>query len=215
MTDVENFNNQSLGEEIANAITHGIGAIVSIIGLVLLILKAIVHSSISGVVAAAIYGASLVILYTMSTLYHSLTNRKAKKVFRAFDHCSIFVLITGTYAPFCLITLQGVMGWSLLGFNIALTIIGVILNAIDIKRWHKLSLFFYLLMGWSIVVAFKPLMQRLDIHAMILIAIGGLCYTLGVIFYVAKKPKYMHAIWHMFVLAGSVTQYLAMLFYVI
>lgn len=214
MTDVENFNNQSLGEEIANAVTHGIGAIASIFGLVILILKAVTGGNIYSIVSGAIFGSSLIILYSMSTLYHSITNIKAKKLLRIFDHCSIFFLITGTYTPFCLVTLNGKIGWTLFVFNLLLTIIGTVLNSISVKRFHKLSLFFYLLMGWSIIFAIKPLIHILNPAALWLLTIGGVCYTLGVIFYVSTKPKYMHTIWHFFVLAGSITHYLCVLLYV-
>lgn len=215
MTDVDNFNNQSLGEEIANAITHGLGAIASIVGLVFLILQAVINGNVYSIVSGAIFGASLIILYSMSTLYHAITNIKAKKVLRTFDHCSIFFLISGTYAPFCLVTLNGKIGWSLFSFNLAITIIGTVLNSINIKKFHKLSLLFYLLMGWSIVFAIRPIVQVLNPVGLWLLVTGGIFYTLGIIFYIATKPKYMHTIWHFFVLAGSITHYLCVLLYVI
>lgn len=215
MTDVDNFNNQSLCEEIANAITHGIGAIASIVGLVFLILQAVINGNIYSIVSGAIFGASLIILYSMSTLYHAITNIKAKKVLRTFDHCSIFFLISGTYAPFCLVTLNGKIGWSLFSFNLAITIIGTVLNSINIKKFHKLSLLLYLLMGWSIVFAIRPIVHVLNPVGLWLLVTGGIFYTLGIIFYIATKPKYMHTIWHFFVLAGSITHYLCVLLYVI
>jgi channel protein, hemolysin III family len=215
MTDVDNFNNQSLGEEIANAITHGIGAIASIVGLVFLILQAVINGNIYSIVSGAIFGASLIILYSMSTLYHAITNIKAKKVLRTFDHCSIFFLISGTYAPFCLVTLNGKIGWSLFAFNLAITIIGTVLNSINIKKFHKLSLLLYLLMGWSIVFAIRPIVHVLNPVGLWLLVTGGIFYTLGIIFYIATKHKYMHTIWHFFVLAGSITHYLCVLLYVI
>ena len=214
MTDVDKFNNQSLGEEIANAITHGLGVIASVIGLIFLIISGVQYGSVYSIVSGSIFGASLIILYLFSTLYHAITNIKAKKVLRAFDHCSIFFLITGTYAPFCLVTLKGVTGWILFSFNLVLTIIGTVLNAINIKKFHKLSLVFYLLMGWSVVFVLKSLFRLLSINGILLLFLGGFFYTIGVIFYIATKPKYMHMIWHLFVLAGSILHYLCILFYV-
>lgn len=215
MTDVDNFNNQSLGEEIANAITHGLGAIASIVGLVFLILQAVINGNIYSIVSGAIFGTSLIILYSMSTLYHAITNIKAKKVLRTFDHCSIFFLISGTYAPFCLVTLNGKNGWNLFAFNLAITIIGTVLNSINVKKFHKLSLLLYLLMGWSIVFAIRPIVHVLNPVGLWLLITGGIFYTLGIIFYIATKHKYMHTIWHFFVLAGSITHYLCVLLYVI
>ena len=215
LTDVDKFNNQTLGEEIANSITHGLGAIASIVGLVFLVIWGAIYGNIYSIVSGAIFGASLVILYLCSTLYHAITNIKAKKILRTFDHCSIFFLITGTYAPFCLVTLNGIVGWILFGFNLVLTVVGVVLNAINIKKFHKLSLVFYLLMGWSIVFASNSLLSNLNFSALSLLLIGGIFYTLGILFYIATKPKYMHMIWHIFVLFGSVTHYLCVLFYVI
>lgn len=215
MTDVDKFNNQSLGEEIANAITHGLGAIASIVGLVFLMIWAVIHGNVYSIVSGAIFGTSLLILYSMSTFYHAITNKKAKKVLQTFDHCSIFFLITGTYAPFCLVTLNGAIGWILFSFNLTLTVIGIVLNAINIKKFHKLSLVFYLLMGWSIVFAIKPIINSLNHIGLWLLVIGGICYTFGIIFYVASKPKYTHTIWHLFVLAGSITHYLCILLYVL
>ena len=206
---------QTLGEEIANSVTHGLGTIASIVGLVFLMLQAVLHGDVYSVISGAIFGSMLILLYSMSTLYHAITNEKAKKVLRIFDHCSIFFLITGSYAPFCLVTLRGKIGWGLFVFNIVLTICGAVLNSISIKRFRKLSLILYLLMGWSIIFTIKPLVNALSLNALVLLVIGGICYSLGIIFYVAKKIKYMHTIWHFFVLAGSITHYLCIILYVL
>lgn len=211
---VQNFNNQSIGEEIANAITHGVGAIFSIAGTVVLIVFAAFSGDISAIVGVSIYGASLILLYTMSTLYHSFTNLNVKKVFQVLDHCSIFILILGTYAPFCFITLDGVLGILLFCFNAFFALLGIILNVISIKKFHTFSLALYLIMGWSIVVALKPIYQACSFTGLVLLALGGISYTVGVIFYRAQKPRYMHSIWHLFVLAGSVLHYLCILFYI-
>ncbi len=215
MTNVEKFNNQSIGEEIGNAVTHGVGAVFSILGTAFMIVWSAFVSDVWGIVSSCIFGGSLIILYTMSTLYHSLTNIKAKKVFQAFDHCSIFILILGTYTPFCLVQLRGVAGWVLWGFNALLTVLGVVFNAISVKKWHKISLVVYLLMGWSIVMAVKPAMEVVTLPAFLILLAGGIFYTVGVIFYRAKRPRFMHMIWHLFVLLGSICHYLWILFFVL
>jgi hemolysin III len=215
MTDVEKFNEQSMGEEIANAISHGIGALLAIAGTVVLIVYACLTSDTIGIVSASLYGASLILLYLFSTLYHSITNRKAKKVFQVFDHCSIFILILGSYIPICLACIRGSLGWWIFGVNAFCTVVGIIFNAIDVKRWHKASLVLYLVMGWSIVVAIGPLIHKLPFQGICLLVAGGLAYTVGVLFYRAKRPKFMHSVWHLFVLAGSVLHYFLILFYAI
>lgn len=212
---VGSFNNQSIGEEIANGITHGVGALASITGTVFLLYFSVISKDPWAIVGAAIYGASLILLYTMSTLYHSFTNQKVKAVFQIFDHCSIFFLILGTYAPFCLITLRGTAGWVLFGSNAFFAILGLILNIISIKRFHTFSLALYLLMGWSIVFAIKPIATTISFGGILLLVLGGLSYTIGVIFYRAQRPRYMHSIWHLFVLAGSFFHYFCILFYVL
>ncbi len=215
MTNVEKFNEQTIGEEIGNAVTHGVGAVFSILGTAFLIVWSVFVSNVWGVVSSCIFGGSLIILYTMSTLYHSLTNKKAKKVFQVFDHCSIFILILGTYTPFCLVQLRGFIGWALWGFNAVLTVLGVVFNSISVKKWHKVSLIVYLLMGWSIVMAIKPAMEVITLPAFIFLLAGGLFYTVGVIFYKARKPRFMHMIWHLLVLLGSICHYFWVLFYVL
>lgn len=215
LESVENFNNQSKGEEIGNAITHGVGTIFAILGSGLVIVWAVLFSDVWGIVSASIFSFSLIILYLMSTLYHSLTNKKAKKVFQVFDHCSIFILILGTYTPFCLVPLRNSGGWVLFGINAFFTVLGIVLNSISVKKWNKISLVFYLLMGWSIVFFIKPVFELIPMNALWLLLAGGLSYTIGVIFYVAKKRKYMHMIWHFFVLAGSILHYIAILLYIL
>lgn len=212
---VESFNNQSIGEEIANGITHGMGAIAAMVGTVFLLYFAVIYGDTWSVVGAAVYSGSLILLYTMSTLYHAFTNQKVKAVFQIFDHCSIFFLILGTYAPFCLITLRGTIGWTLFGANAFFAVLGLVLNIISIKRFHTFSLILYLLMGWSIVFAIKPIASAISFGGLLLLVLGGLSYTIGVIFYRAERPRYMHSIWHLFVLAGSIFHYFCILFYVI
>ncbi len=204
---------QTLGEEIANAVSHGVGALLAIAGTVIAVVSAAINTSSIGVVSAALYGASLILLYMFSTLYHSLTNASAKRVFRIFDHCSIFILILGSYIPICLTLIGGALGWVLFGVNAFCTVLGIVFNSINLDRWSKASLVLYLIMGWSIIFSIKPFLAVVDKSGLPLLVLGGICYTLGIIFYKAK-PKYMHFIWHLFVLAGSVLQYFFILFYV-
>ena len=204
---------QTLGEEIANAISHGVGTLVAIAGAVIVIVMAAINTSAIGVVSASLYGASLILLYLFSTLYHSFTNVGAKKVFRIFDHCSIFILILGTYIPICLTLIGGALGWVLFGINAFCTVLGVVFNSINLERWSKASLVLYVVMGWSIVFSIKPFLAVVDKAGLPFLVLGGLCYTLGIVFYKAKH-KYMHFVWHMFVLAGSVLHYFFILFYI-
>lgn len=214
MEEVRNFNNQSLGEEISNAISHGVGALLSIAGTVVLIVRAAMMGRAIGVVSAALYGASLILLYTFSSLYHSLTHRGAKRVFQVFDHCSIFVLILGTYIPICLTLLGGWVGWTIFGVIAACAVVGIVFNSVNLARWHRLSLVLYVIMGWMIVIAMKPVLQAVPLKSLWLLAGGGLMYTAGIVFYRSGRHRYWHFIWHLFVLAGSILHYFFILFYV-
>lgn len=209
------INNQSLGEEIGNSITHGIGAILSIIGTVVAIFYAVLFGDTMSIVSAALYGAGLIILYTASTLYHSLTNYTAKKVFQVLDHCSIYILILSSYIPVSLSLMRGTMGWVLFGINAGCTVLGITLTSINMKRFHPIAMVIYLLMGWSVVFLGIPTLKALPTAAIRLLVSGGLCYTGGILFFALKKPRYMHMIWHFFVLAGSILHYFAFLFYAI
>ena len=204
---------QTLGEEIANAVSHGVGSLLAIAACVVLIVRSAFHSTAIGVVSACIYGASLIILYTFSSLYHSLTNRKAKSVFRIFDHCSIFLLILGTYTPICLWMLKGALGWTLFGINAFCTVLGIVLNSINLKKFQKISMVLYILMGWSVIMSIKNVIAIIPFSGMMFLLIGGLLYTFGIIFYKMKNIKYMHFIWHLFVLGGSIVHYFFVLFY--
>lgn len=215
MTDVKKFNNQSIGEEIVNAISHGIGTILAIAGTAVLIVKSVKFGRVIDVVTSSLYGASLIILFLMSTLYHSFTNYKAKKVFQIFDHCSIFLLILGSYIPISLSLIGGPIGWALFGVNTFLAILGIVFNSINLTKWHKASLILYVLMGWSAIFIIKPLWAMVSINGWILLIAGGVLYTVGIFFYKAKKPRFMHSIWHLFVLSASILHYFFMLFYVI
>lgn len=203
MTDVTKFNEQSVGEEIGNAISHGVGSALSIAGTVLLIVRAALHSDAMGIVGACLYGASLMILFTFSCLYHSLTSYRAKRVFQVFDHCSIFILILGTYTVVCFTLLRGTTGWIMFGINAALTVIGVVFNSINLAKWHKASLILYILMGWSVLICIKDVLTLVSPAGLFLLAGGGVVYTVGVIFYQVKK-KFFHFVWHFFVLGGAI-----------
>jgi len=213
-TEIQNINNQSIGEEVANAISHGAGTLLAITGAIVLIVSAIQQGRIMGIVSSSIYGGSLIFLYLTSTLYHSLTSYQAKRLFRIFDHCAIFILILGCYAPLTLSLMGGMMGWLLFGWNILLTVFGLVLNSISIKRFQTLSIVLYLMMGWSVVATFSFL-PPLSHTAWTLLVGGGLSYTVGILFFYLKKPRFMHFIWHLFVLAGSVLHYFFVLFFVI
>ena len=205
---------QTLGEEIANAISHGLGTGLSIAGMIVLIVAAVVHNKGAiGVVSAALYGAGLIILYTNSSLYHSLTNKKAKRVFRILDHCSIFLLILSSYIPVLLVIIGGALGWTWFGICTACTVVGVVLNSIDLERFKLISMVLYVLVGWSARAIMKPLLNAINTPELILLVSGGIAYTRGILFYKNKTVKYMHFRWHIFVLAGSVLQYFFILSY--
>lgn len=215
-TNVENFNDQSLREEIANSITHGLGALLAVTGTAVLLVYASLRSDAIGIVSCAIYGFSMIVLFCMSTLYHAFTNIKAKRVFQVLDHCSVFILIFGTYTPLCLSALHSAAGWTAWGINAFLMLAGITANVVSgVKRWHRLSLVLYLLMGWSIAFAIRPLIAAITWNGFCLLLAGGLAYSIGVIFYVIKGPRYMHSIWHIFVLAGAVLHYFVILHYII
>lgn len=205
----------TVGEEIFSAVSHGIGAALSVAALVTMIVRAARSGDGYAIIAAAIFGAALVILYTMSTLYHALTPVGAKKIFRIFDHATIFLLIAGTYTPYLLVTMRGTVGWILFCILWALTAIGIVFDAIMLERFHKIEMVLYVAMGWCIVVASKTLVASLAPGGLILLLAGGVLYTLGIIFYSRKKIRYMHSIWHLFVLAGSILHYFSVYLYVL
>ena len=206
----------TLGEEITNAILHGIGALLSIAALVLCVVFSAIHHNPYAVVSSCIYGSTLIILYTMSCLYHSLKINNAKRVFRIIDHCSIYLLIAGTYTPYTLVTLNGVTGWVTFGIIWACAILGIVLNSIDLKKYKVISFLLYLGMGWEIVFSYNKLVAALDKGGLYLLLAGGVIYTVGAIFYgIGKKHKYMHSIFHFFVLAGSILHFFSILLYVI
>ena len=205
----------SFGDELASSIIHGLGIVLSIAGLAILVAFAALHGNALTVVACAVFGTSLVLLYTASTLYHSIPLLAAKPTLRALDHIAIYVLIAGTYTPFTLIALPGPAGWSLFAAVWTLALIGSALELGLLKRYHKLAVLLYVGMGWIGMIAFEPLSRHLQGGGTALLIGGGLAYTLGVPFYLWRRLPYHHALWHVFVLAGSVLHFLAVLLYVI
>ncbi len=203
-----------MGEEIANSITHGVGAILSLLGTALLLYRAVRGEGTGLHVASfAIYGASLFLLHLSSTMYHALRHPGAKVVFWVFDHCSIYLLIAGTYTPFLLLSLWGRWGATLLATIWGLTILGIVFKSVFIGRLRKTSVGLYVLMGWLIVVAAREVWLRVPHEALVYVAAGGLLYTAGIAFYGWRRLPFHHAIWHLFVLGGSACHYLAVLFY--
>ncbi len=202
-------------EEIMNSITSGAGLLVSIAGLVLLVAKSSVSGQASHVVSSIVFGMSLILLYTASTLYHSFQRPKIKKFFKILDHSCIYVLIAGTYTPFMIIVVRGVLGWTLFAVVWSLTVLGIIFKAFFVNRFKIVSTVAYVLMGWLIIFAIKPLFQALPEAGIAWLVAGGLAYTLGTIFYIWKGLPFNHAVWHLFVLAGSTCHFIAVLFYVL
>lgn len=205
---------QSLGEEIANSITHSIGAALGTAALVILVVFASLKGDAWRIVSFSIYGASLVILYTASTIYHAITNEKAKRYFRIMDVSSIFLLIAGTYTPITLLSLRGTgWGWTIFGLIWGMALVGIIFKTLFDGRFEKLSIIFYVLMGWLAVIAIRPMIINLPPGLLFWIALGGISYTVGIIFLAVTKFKYSHTIWHLFVLGGSISHFFGILFF--
>ncbi|MCK8827471.1 hemolysin III family protein [Natroniella acetigena] len=199
-------------EEITNAILHGVGLGLAIAALVVLVVLANIYGDIWYQVSFAIYGSTLVILYLSSTLYHSFAEGKVKDIFQILDHAAIYLLIAGTYTPITLIPLRGFLGWLIFGIVWGIAVIGIIFKIFWVKKFVILSTVLYLIMGWLIVVAIRPLAQALNRASLTLLITGGVLYTAGTVFYVWRKLKYHHAIWHLFVLAGSIFHFFAILY---
>jgi hemolysin III len=201
--------------ERANSITHGVGAGLSVLCLVLLVVSAARHGTARDILAGTVFGAALVVLYTMSTLYHALRDPRAKRIFQILDHSAIYLLIAGTYTPFCLRTLRGGWGWSLLGAEWGLAVLGMLFKAFATGRYPVFSTLVYLAMGWMVAVAGLPLFRALPAGGLAWLFAGGACYSLGVGFYGWRRLAFHHAIWHLFVLAGSLCHVVAVLGFVI
>lgn len=205
----------SVTEEVWHSATHGFGILLSIVGLCVLVAFASIKGDAIEIASSAIFGASLIFAYSSSTLYHAITNEKAKQIFRQFDHASIYFLIAGTYTPVALVSLGGVWGWSIFVVVWSVCFIGMVLKFLYPNRFKRLSLFLYLLMGWFIVIAIGKLLEHMDTNGFLLMLLGGIFYSVGVIFYVKKSIPYNHVIWHIFVLLGSISHYFMVLFYII
>lgn len=205
---------RSSGEEIANSITHGIGAALGTAALTILVVFAALKGDAWRVVSFSIYGASLVILYTSSTLFHAFTHEKTKRYFRMMDISAIFLLIAGTYTPITLLPLRETgWGWTIFGLIWGMAILGIIFKTFFYGKYEKISIIFYVLMGWLAVIAIKPMLANLPTGLLIWILIGGLSYTIGIIFLAWTKFPYSHTVWHLFVLGGSISHFFGILFY--
>lgn len=205
----------TLGEEIFSSVSHGVGACLSIAGTVVLLVFSVIYGNALAVVSSAIYGASLIILYTMSTLYHSFTNEKVKHFFQIMDHNTIFLLIAGTYTPITLYILGGVTGWVLFSIVWVASIIGITLNSINMEKAKIPSLICYIATGWVIIFAIKPLIAKVPFLSALFLVLGGVIYTVGIVFYVIKKVKYFHPVWHIFTILGSAFHYFSILIAII
>ncbi|WP_340024145.1 hemolysin III family protein [Paenibacillus sp. FSL K6-1096] len=209
-----NTHTYSRREEVANAVTHGIGAVLSVAALALLVVFAAQYGSAWHVVSFSIYGATMLLLYFNSTMVHSLREGKAKDFFEFLDHSSIYLFIAGTYTPFMLVAIRGPLGWTLFGIAWGIAVFGVVFKAFFVKRFLFMSTIFYIAMGWMIVIAWGPLTQAVASGGITLLVLGGVLYTLGTVFYVWRGFPYHHAIWHLFVLAGTVLHFFVVLLYI-
>jgi hemolysin III len=203
-----------LGDILANAITHGIGAALAVVGAGYLI-AASARGTVWQVVSCSIFAVTLVLVYLCSTLYHSLVRTRARHVFQVLDHAAIYLLIAGTYTPFTLISLRGPVGWTLFGVVWGLAVAGVIFKSFAVGKYQVASALVYLFQGWFVVFAARPLVQAIGWHGILWLGAGGLAYTLGIVFFALDSRRYFHAAWHLFVLAGSAAHYFAILFYVV
>ena len=203
------------GEEIANSITHGLGTALAIGGLVVLIVFAALYGNAWHVVSCSIFGAALILLYLASTLYHAIQHPGAKSILRILDHSAILVLIAGTYTPITLVSLRGPWGWTLFGIIWSLAVLGILIETTKLRRFRGGLIALYVIMGWAVVAAVKPMILNVGSGGLWLLLSGGLAYTGGIAFYLWDRLPYNHAIWHLFVLAGSTLHYFAVLFYII
>ena len=215
MNSYQQVSEYSCAEEVANSITHGLGMLLSIGGLAVLVGFASVYGNAWHITACSIFGATLILSYASSTLYHSIPIPAAKRVLKVVDHAAIYLLIAGTYTPFTLVSLRGPWGWSLFGTIWGLALLGVVLKITMLGRIRGVSTVIYLAMGWIVLVAVKPMLSSVDAGGLILLLSGGLAYSAGVVFYIWRRLPFNHAIWHLFVLTGSFCHFFAILFYVI
>ena len=210
---MEQRRGQSLGEEIANSVSHGLGALAALVAVPFLVAAAVRHGGAANIVGSCLFAGTMVLLYLTSTLYHALPRSKAKRVFRVLDHGAIFLLIAGTYTPFTLGVLQGAWGWTLLGLVWSLAVFGVVMKAVGGVGYPRLSMCLYLGMGWLVVIAVRPLCLHVPLSGVLWLFAGGLAYTAGVAFYAAERVRYSHFVWHLFVLTGTSCHFFAVLWY--
>jgi hemolysin III len=203
------------GEDLANVVTHGIGTVLSVAALAVLATSASLRGNALHVVTCSVFGATLILAYAASTLYHAIQHPQFKDLLRLLDHSAIFLLIAGTYTPFTLVTLRGPWGWSIFGVVWGLAVVGIMVQAMVLHRWTAASVALYVAMGWVAIFAIKPLLASVPFGGLVLLLAGGLSYTGGVVFFVYERMPYSHAVWHLFVLAGSVLHFFAILFYVV
>lgn len=202
-------------EEKLNAFTHGVGTVLAVCALIMLTVEAYASGNIWHLVSFSIYGTSLVLLYLASTLYHSFTNDRAKYIFKIFDHAAIYLLIAGTYTPFTLVSLHGALGWTIFGVTWGLAVVGVVFQVFFVKRFKLFSTLCYTLLGWLVLVVIKPLVAAVPTMGVYWLVAGGVFYTVGAVFYLVRRIPYNHAVWHLFVLAGSTAHFIAVIKYVI
>lgn len=202
-------------EEMLNVVTHGTGAVLSVVALIVMVLYSALYGTGMHLAASLVFGGSLVTLYSASTVYHAMTKLRWKRFFRLIDHLSIYILIAGTYTPVALLGLKGAWGWTIFGLIWAFALAGFVFKFSPLRRSEKLSLILYALMGWLIIIAIKPLIANVNHTALYYLLGGGLCYTFGIYFYAKEKIPYNHAIWHVFVLGGSTLHFMGIFFYLI
>jgi hemolysin III len=215
MTEPSTAASYSQREEIIHTAIHGVGVLLSIAGLAALVAVALRTGDPWHVIACAVYGVTLILLYLASTLYHGVPHPGAKRILRMLDHCAIYLLIAGTYTPLTLISLRGRWGWTLFGLVWGMALLGIALKVAAMGRFRWLSIGLYLSMGWLVIIAMEPLLLAVAPGGVRLFVLGGVTYTLGVIFYMWRRLPYHHAVWHVFVLAGSVFHFFAVLLYVL
>ncbi len=206
----------TMGEEIFNSVSHGVSALGAVVGCSVMVTLAACFGNTTAVISSLVFGLSLVVMYTMSTLYHAFPFERVKKIFRVFDHSSIPLLIAGSYTPFCLIVLDGnIKGVAVILAVWRCAILAILLNVVNLDRFEKLTLVIYIFMGWTAIIALKDIVAALPRNGFILLVAGGLSYTVGIIFYKMTKIPYMHSVWHLFVTLGSILHYLCVLIYVL
>jgi hemolysin III len=202
-------------EELANGITHGIGLVLSVVGLAVLVFLSVMRGNAWHIAGCTTFGVSLVLLYTASTMYHSFRSARWKRILKTLDHTAIYLLIAGTYTPFTLVNLRGFWGWTLFTLVWSLSVFGILWKIFNVDRHQIISTLIYVAMGWLVVIAIKPLVLGIPLSGIAWLVAGGLFYTVGVIFFAANRIPYNHAIWHIFVLAGSICHYIAVMLYVL